>query len=84
MRNPIRRLRHSSWSPFLVPLALPLMLFVPGVKGQTDEAQGARAAQEVQLDDVELTAPDEAPVQFQSSLDPSDLQDTEGEEGRQA
>ncbi len=52
MRHSIRSLRHSSWSPFLVPLALPLVLLVPGVGGGADEAQDAREGQEVILEET--------------------------------
>ena len=82
MRNPIRHLRHSCWSPFLVPLALPLFLLVPGTRSPAPEAQGVQAVQEISVDQTETPASEDPSIQFQSSQAPSGLQHTEATEGR--
>ncbi len=53
MRHSPRTMRHSSWSLFMVPLALPLVLVcVPGARGPVGGTEGAPTVQEMTLEGV--------------------------------
>ena len=76
MRHATRPTRHSSWSLFLVPLVLPLVLVViPGARGPVGSRTGAlevlRATEETAVPAAGRVTPPDFLLQLRSQAGPT-------------